>query len=112
MILLPCPAVMNAPGQLNVSRTRQNVSSPDSGNIKNKKKIIMKKQEDPSIIKVNTSPHLCKARCKKFMLEYAERRAHKFNRVAGSVYIELDFKLRDIMRHKVDSQPSKGKTIK
>ena len=57
--------------------------------------------------------YINKTWCRKFMLEYAERsRHHEFKRVAAEAFDDLEAKLRDYMRSKVDSQPSKGKTIK
>ena len=54
-----------------------------------------------------------KKACRKFLLEYAERsRHHKFTRVSQEAFDFIETALRTDMRHLVDSQPSKGKTIK
>ena len=48
-----------------------------------------------------------------FLLEYAGRtRAHKFSRVAESVFDQLESGIRQKCRALVDAQPSAGKTIK
>jgi hypothetical protein len=63
---------------------------------------------------MNTSPHLNRAKCKAFLLEYANNghKHHKMKRVADKAFETLDFKLRELMRNLVDSQPSKGVTIR
>jgi len=54
-----------------------------------------------------------KTKARNFMLECAARaRAHKFTRVAPSVYDQLEAFVRDKCRAIVHSQPSKGKTIR
>jgi len=54
-----------------------------------------------------------KQNCRKFLLEYAERsRHHKFTRVGKDAFDTIESQLRNVMRNLVDSQPSKGKTIK
>lgn len=48
-----------------------------------------------------------------FLLEHAaHHRAHKFTRVADSVYDQLESALRDKCRAIVNGQPSIGKTIR
>jgi len=50
---------------------------------------------------------------KAWMLEFADRnRTHKFTRVSPEVFDRIEGRVREFMRHIVDSQPSKGKTIK
>jgi len=54
-----------------------------------------------------------KAKARIFILDCAVRtRAHKFTRVAPSVFDQLEAALRDKCRSVVQSQPSKGKTIR
>lgn len=54
-----------------------------------------------------------KAHIRKFALEYAERTRHKkFTQVSASVYDAVEAKIRDYLRALVDSQPSKGQTIR
>lgn len=54
---------------------------------------------------------LCKSAVKKFLLEYAGRRHHKFTRVSQEALDYVEMKVREACRLRVDSLPSKGKTI-
>lgn len=50
---------------------------------------------------------------RRFLLDYAERnRAHKFSRVAESVYDQIDAAVREKCRQIVQTQPSAGRTIR
>jgi hypothetical protein len=49
--------------------------------------------------------------CKKLTLELASGRAHKFNRVSGSVKNYLEARLRAEIEYLVRHHPSIGKTI-
>lgn len=54
-----------------------------------------------------------KSNCKKFILDFAEReKFHKFTRVSADCWPHLEAKLRAHLRNLVNSQPSKGKTVK
>lgn len=54
-----------------------------------------------------------KTKTRNFILEYAARtRAHKFTRVAPSVFDQLEASVRDKCRAIIQCQPSKGKTIR
>ena len=54
-----------------------------------------------------------KTHLRKFILAYAGRaRSHSFTQVADSVYDDLEATLRKAARQLVDTQPSKGRTIK
>lgn len=54
-----------------------------------------------------------KSRVRRFILEHAEKsRAHKFTRVAPTVFVQLESVVREKCRQLVHSQPSKGKTIR
>ena len=60
---------------------------------------------------MNATPHINRSMCKKFLLDPEHQRFHKFNRVRASVFDELEFEVRKAMRHVLNRQPSKGKTI-
>ena len=53
-----------------------------------------------------------KAACKKFIMDIANQRYHKFNRLNPAVYDELEGVLRRHMRAIVARNPSLGKTIR
>jgi len=56
---------------------------------------------------------LCRSTVRRFLLEYAGRtRHHKFTRVSGEAFDTLESRTRDNCRKLVDSQASKGATIK
>ena len=58
-------------------------------------------------------PLINKQSVRRFLLDYAQRsRAHKFTRVADSVYDQMEAVLRDKCRQLVHAQPSAGRTIK
>ena len=52
-----------------------------------------------------------RSKVKEFALEMAKRRAHKFTRVGRGFFIKCEGNLKDFIRRKVHSLPSKGKTI-
>ena len=54
-----------------------------------------------------------RAAVRRFLLDYAARnRAHRFERVAPTVYAQLEAAVREQCRRIVQSQPSAGKTIR
>ena len=53
-----------------------------------------------------------KAACKKFIMDCANQRYHKFSRLDPAVYDELNGVLRKHMRAIVARNPSHGKTIR
>lgn len=53
-----------------------------------------------------------KKKAKEFALELGQARFHKFTRVSGEFFIELEGVVKDYIRRKVDNLPSVGKTIK
>lgn len=54
---------------------------------------------------------ISKSRVKKYALEKAGERAHKFTRVSSSFYETADVNLRLFIRTHICNLPSKGKTI-
>lgn len=54
-----------------------------------------------------------RTRVRRFLLEYAQRnRAHRFTRVAEPAFDTIEAAVREKCRQIVNSQPSKGKTIR
>ena len=67
----------------------------------------------PQVLKLNTTPHLNRARVKRTALELAAklRPANKFSRVGMSFIERIEARVRDAVRSEVQSHPSKGKTL-
>ena len=54
-----------------------------------------------------------KQNIRRFLLEHAEQnRAHRFTRVAESIYDQIEIAVREKCRDIVRSQPSAGRTIR
>jgi hypothetical protein len=71
-----------------------------------------KRKDNEGGTRMNDTPYINKAACKKFLLRYAaDNRAHKFTRVAKELLVKLNSELTFKMMDAVHSQPSKGKTI-
>lgn len=62
--------------------------------------------------KMTRSSLLNKRQVRQFALELSQERYHKFERVSGDFFIEVEGVLKDYIRRKVSSLPSVGKTIK
>ena len=54
---------------------------------------------------------LSKKHVKRFALDMAQGRAHKFTRVGGDFLIKCEANLKEFIRNYVRRLPSKGKTI-
>jgi hypothetical protein len=52
-----------------------------------------------------------RSQVKKFALDMARTRAHKFTRVGGPFFIQCEANLKEFVRNYVHRLPSKGKTI-
>ena len=52
-----------------------------------------------------------RSKVKKFALEMAKGRAHKFTRVGSEFFIKCEGNLKEFIRNQVHSLPSKVKTI-
>ena len=48
---------------------------------------------------------------RRFALEMAKDRAHKFTRVGGPFFLSCEINLKEFIRNSVRRHPSKGKTI-
>ena len=53
-----------------------------------------------------------KKKVKEFALGLGQARFHKFTRVSGDFFIEIEGVVKDYIRRKVENLPSVGKTIK
>lgn len=53
-----------------------------------------------------------KSGVRKFALDCASRRAHKFTRVSAEFYDDIEYRIRDLIRKKIEMLPSLGETIK
>ena len=61
---------------------------------------------------MKTTPFLCRAQVRKFLLEQAAKtRAHKYTRVSEQTLIEINERVRQMCISKVTCLPSMGKTI-
>ena len=58
------------------------------------------------------APTIVKSELRRLLLDLAKKRAHKFNRVADSVYGEAHSAVVMWALRKVNELPSKGKTIR
>ena len=52
-----------------------------------------------------------RSQVKRFALEMAKTRAHKFTRVGGSFFLQCEVNLKEFVRNYIQRLPSKGKTI-
>lgn len=55
---------------------------------------------------------ICRANLKKYALQCAEQRAHKFDRVSDDFFVKAEANLRNFTQAYVRNLPSVGKTIK
>jgi hypothetical protein len=57
---------------------------------------------------------ICASKCKRFALDYAKppNKFHKFTQVSEDFLISCEAVLKEHIKRRVISQPSKGKTIK
>jgi len=82
---------------------------------KRMKDIGLEKQQRESVTKekpIQTKTiFINKAQVKKFALEVAKNRYHKFTRVSNEFLVDVDSKIRGIIINHVNSLPSVGKTI-
>ena len=69
--------------------------------------------DDDTVSRKKIATLVNKAAVRRFLLEHAQHtRAHKFKRVAPSVYVQLEACVRERCRTIVHAQPSVGMTIK
>lgn len=54
---------------------------------------------------------LNKKEVKRFALEIASKRSHKFTRVSGDFLVSMEAQVRMAITNKVEYAPSKGKTL-
>ena len=52
-----------------------------------------------------------RSQVKRFALDMAKGRAHKFTRVGGAFFMQCESNLKEFIRNYVHRLPSKGKTI-
>lgn len=66
-----------------------------------------------AVLKLNTTPHLCRSKVKKTALDMAAqiRHANGFKRVGMSFIERIEAKVVAAIREEVRSHPSKGKTL-
>ena len=57
------------------------------------------------------TPLIKRSHVRKFTLDAAKSRTHKFTRVGGEFYIKCEANLRQFIRNQVHSLPCVGKTI-
>ena len=57
------------------------------------------------------TPLLNRSKVKRFALDMASNRAHKFTRVGGEFFLKCEANLKEFIRGYVHRLPSKGKTI-
>ena len=71
---------------------------------------------DDIVRKGNNNPLINRKGVRRFALDYCLRsqRCHVRNnmrRISDQVFVDLEAKMREWIRNRVDSQPSKGKTV-
>ncbi len=54
---------------------------------------------------------ISKTHVRRFALDMAKTRAHKFTRVGGDFFIKCEANLKEFVRNYISHLPSKGKTI-
>ena len=57
------------------------------------------------------TPLLNRSKVKRFALDMAANRAHKFTRVGGEFFLKCEANLKEFVRNYIHLLPSKGKTI-
>ena len=59
-----------------------------------------------------STPLINRSHVRQYILDHASKtRAHPWDRVAGSIFIEAEAHLKAFLRERVRQMPSKGKTI-
>ena len=66
-----------------------------------------------TLMKLNTTPHLCRSKVKRTALEIAAiiRPSNRFTRVGMSFIERIEAKVRAAIREEVRIHPSKGRTL-
>jgi hypothetical protein len=72
--------------------------------------------DDVAVKSINVAPFINRAKIRKYILEYCGQSPKSYvrkhmKRISSQVYIDLNTQVEQWMKHRVDGQPSMGKTV-